>query len=102
MVKWRKLPAFNPRVGMSKKQYKIAPEIKADILKRIKEDGLPVAKAAEEHGVTTTTIYKWLGGSAKGSPSWAEFSRLKRERDEYLRLIGDLTVKLSTAQKKTS
>jgi transposase-like protein len=77
---------------MSKKQHKVAPEVKADILRRIKDDGLPVAKAAEEHGVTTTTIYKWLGGSAKGSPSWAEFSRLKRERDEYLRLIGLHTI----------
>lgn len=87
---------------MSKKQHKVVPEVKRDILKRIKEDGVSVSKAAEEHGVSTATIYTWLGASTKAQPTWAEFAKLKRERDEYLRLIGDLTVKLSTAQKKNS
>jgi len=87
---------------MSKKQHKVAPEVKADILRRIKEDGVPVSKAAEEHGISTATIYTWLGASTKAAPTWAEFAKLKRECDEYLRLIGDLTVKLSTAQKKNS
>ena len=86
---------------MGKKQYKVAPEVKADILKRIKDDGLPVAKAAEEHGVSTATIYGWLGASAKTAPSWSEFAKLKRERDELIRIIGDLTVQMSTTQKKT-
>ena len=87
---------------MSKKLHRVAPEVKTDILKRIKEDGVPVAKVAEEHGVSTATIYTWLGTSTKATPTWAEFAKLKRESDEYLRLIGDLTVKLSTAQKKSS
>lgn len=87
---------------MSKKQHKVAPEVKAEILKRIKEDGLPVAKAAEEYGVSTASIYSWLGASAKAAPTWAAYAKLKRERDEYLRLIGDLTVKLSTAEKRGS
>ena len=87
---------------MSKKLHRVAPEVKTDILRRIKEDGVPVAKVAEEHGVSTVTIYTWLGTSTKVAPTWAEFVKLKRESDEYLRLIGDLTVKLSTAQKKSS
>ena len=85
---------------MGKKQYKVAPEVKAEILKRIKDDGVPVAKAAEEHGVSTATIYGWLGASAKAAPSWSEFAKLKRERDDLVRIIGDLTIQLSTAQKK--
>lgn len=87
---------------MSKKLHRVTPEVKTDILKRIKEDGVPVAKAAEEHGVSTATIYTWLGTSTKATPTWAEFAKLKRECDEYLRIIGDITVKLSTAQKKSS
>jgi transposase-like protein len=87
---------------MGKKQYKIAPEVKTDILKRIKDDGLPVAKAAEEHGVSTATIYSWLGASVQAAPSWSEFAKLKRERDEFLRVIGELTVQLSVTQKKGS
>ena len=86
---------------MSKKHHKVAPEVKAEILRRIKDEGITVSSASEEHGVTTNTIYRWLGSGTKAAPSWAEFSRLKRERDEYLRLIGDLTVKLSTTQKKS-
>lgn len=85
---------------MNKKSYRIAPEVKADILKRIKEDGVSVATAATEHGVHETTIYGWLGTGASGTPSWSEFAKLKKERDELLRLVGELTVRLSTAQKK--
>jgi transposase-like protein len=86
---------------MSKKTYKIAPEVKTEILRRIKEEGIPVSQAAQEHGVTTTTIYTWLGSGTKRAPSWSEFSRLNRQKDDLLRLLGDLTVQLSTAQKKS-
>ena len=86
---------------MPKKQYRVAPEVKADILKRVKEDGVSVAEAAKEHGLSESTIYTWLGTGAAGSPSWAEYAKLKRERDELLRVVGELTVKLSTAQKKS-
>lgn len=83
------------------KTYKIASEVKTDIIRRIKEEGIPVAQAAKEHGLHESTIYTWLGKGAKGSPSWSEFSRLKRERDELLKLVGELTVKNSIAQKKS-
>ncbi|MDP3794533.1 MAG: transposase [bacterium] len=85
---------------MSKKTHKIAPEVKAEILRRVKEEGVSVSQASQEHGVTTTTIYTWLGAGVNSAPSWSEFSRLKREKDDLLRLLGDLTVRLSTAQKK--
>jgi transposase-like protein len=48
------------------KKHKIAPEVKADILRRVKEEGVPVAQAAKDHGVSENTIYSWLGGAAKG------------------------------------
>jgi len=83
------------------KKHKIAPEVKTDILRRIKEEGVPVAQAAKDHGVSEQSIYSWLGGAAKNAPSWMEFSRLKRERDELLRIVGELTVRASTAQKKS-
>ena len=86
---------------MSKKTYKIAPEVKQDILKRVKEQGISVAQAAKEHGIHESTIYNWLGTGAQGTPSWSEFSRLRKERDELLRLVGELTVKLSGTQKKS-
>jgi transposase-like protein len=86
---------------MSKKQNKIAPEVKAEVIRRIKEDGISISQAAEEHGITTKTIYNWLGVETRSTPSWSEFARLKKEKDDLLRLLGDLTVKLSVAQKKS-
>jgi len=69
------------------KNYKIAPDVKTDILRRVKEEGVPVAQAAKDHGVSEASIYAWLGDGAKGAPTWTEFSKLKRERDELLREI---------------
>lgn len=82
-------------------KHRLAPEVKADIVRRIKEEGITVQQAAKEHGVHETTVYGWLGGGVKGAPTYAEVSRLKKENDEYIRIIGELTVKLSTAQKKS-
>ena len=85
---------------MNKKQYKIVPEVKADILKRVKEDGIPVAQAAKDHGIHESTIYGWLGSGIQAAPSWTEFAKLQKQNKELFALIGELTVQLSTAQKK--
>lgn len=83
-----------------KKNYRIAPEVKAQIINRVKNEGVPVATAASEHGVAEGTIYAWLGRGAKGQPTWMEMAKLKKENQALLALVGELTVKLSTAQKK--
>ena len=51
------------------KRYKIAPEVRTDIICRIKEEGISVAQAAKEHGISDAAIYGWLGKGTKGSPS---------------------------------
>jgi len=86
---------------MSKK-HRITPDLKADILKRIKDEGIPVAQAASEHGIRESTIYRWLTKGASGSPSWSEFSKVQKQNRELLELVGELTLRLSTAQKKIS
>lgn len=84
-----------------KKAFKISAETKEQILKRIKEERLPVAKVAEEHGISPNTIYGWLGKIIKAQPSWKEFSGLQKQNKELLALVGELTIKLSQAQKKS-
>lgn len=84
----------------NKKSYRVPPEVKADILKRVKEEGISVAQAAKDHGIHETTIYGWLGSGAKGAPSWSEFARIQKQNKELFALIGELTVRLSEAQKK--
>ena len=85
---------------MSKKHHKVPPEVKADILRRVKEEGVTVAQAAKDHGIHETTIYGWIGEGAQGAPSWSEFSKLQKQNKELFALIGELTVRLSEVQKR--
>jgi transposase-like protein len=85
---------------MPKGKYKIAPEVKEQILKRLKDDGVSVSQLAEEHGISSQTIYGWLGKGVTAPPSVLEVSRLKRENQTLMEIIGRLTVKLSLAEKK--
>lgn len=81
------------------KKYRIAPELREQILARIKNEGVSVLQAAKDHGVSNRTIYQWLGGNADG-PSYAETAKLKRENKALLELVGEMTLKLSETQKK--
>lgn len=85
---------------MPKGKYKVSPEVKQQILKRIKEEGVSVTQAAEEHGLSTQTIYGWIAKGITAPPSVLELSRLKRENQTLHEIIGRLTVKLSLAEKK--
>jgi len=82
------------------KKHRIAPEIKEQIINRIKNDGVTVATAAKDHGVSEASIYDWLGKKVNGVPSILEMNKLKRENTELLRLVGEITLKLSETQKK--
>ncbi|MGH7930963.1 MAG: transposase [Candidatus Binatia bacterium] len=84
-----------------KKTHRVAPEVKQEILGKIKEQGLTVKQAVEQYGVSDNTIYGWLSKGATGAPTWGELNRVKRENQQLLNLVGELTVKLSTAQKKS-
>ena len=84
---------------MTKKLHRISKEVKDQILRRIKEEGISVTQAAEEHGVSTQSIYAWLTKGVSRNPSWLEVARLK-ENKALLELVGEITLKLSASQKK--
>jgi transposase-like protein len=84
-----------------KKHHRIAADVKADILRRVKEEGVSMAQAAKDHGISEGTIYGWMVTGATGAPSWAEFSRLQKQNRELLELVGEITLKLSMAQKNS-
>lgn len=77
----------------------IAKEIKEEILKRIKEDGVSVKDAAAEHGISTKAIYNWMRSKGMASANILEISRLKRENKELLEIIGRLTHDLKRSKK---
>lgn len=84
----------------SKRGYRVAKEVKEQILKRIKEEGISVSQASQEHGISTQTIYGWLTKGATANPSWNEIAKLKKENRTLLELVGEMTLKLSESQKK--
>ena len=83
------------------KPHCIAPDVKEQILKRIKDDGISVAQAAKDHGIHETTIYGWLSSGVSAIPTLRELRMLKKENEMLKTLVGELTIKLSHTQKKS-
>jgi len=81
------------------KQYRIASDLKEQVLNRIKNDGISVSQAASDHGISNRTIYGWLKQGTESGPTLNEV-KLNKEVKELHTLIGELTVRLSQAQKK--
>lgn len=82
-----------PKVMVSK-------DIKEQILKRIRDDGVPVSQAASEHGIKSNTIYTWLSKTVNAGPSILEMSKLRRENQMLKELLGQITMEMSLEKKK--
>ncbi len=85
---------------MAKQGFRIAKEIKDEIITKLRSDGLSVMDAAKQYGISDKTIYNWLGTKAKGSVSLIELNRVKKENDQLKQLTGDITLKLSAQEKR--
>jgi len=82
------------------KKHRTAPEVKEQIINRIKNDGVSVVQAAKDHGISEATIYGWISKRVEGQPTLSEIIRLKKENQQLLMLVGEVTLKLSETQKK--
>jgi transposase len=69
---------------------KINPEIKDRITAKIKNDGLSVREAAAEFGLSTKTIYTWIGAKGRVEPGVIEMGKLRRENEFLKQLLGQL------------
>ncbi len=78
---------------------RIPKEIKDEVLARIKQ-GHKVPQLASEYGISTKTIYNWLSSGVAVEVSALEHARVKRERDDLLRLVGNLTLEVEKRKKK--
>jgi len=83
------------------KKHKIAKEVKDQIIDRIKNGGVSVSRAGQEHGVSVNTIYTWLSRKTDGSPGALETVRLRKENKELKELVGEITLQMSKSKKKT-
>ena len=77
----------------------IPKEIKEQILKRVKEEGITVIQAAKDAGISPKTIYNWMRSKTLSDGSILEISRLKRENRELAEIIGRLTHNLTRSKK---
>lgn len=79
-----------------------AKEIKDEVLKRIR-GGEKVAVVAKAHGIHEVTVRNWLERDTElgGSAQILEVSRLKREVEGLLRLVGQLTYDSDNQKKKS-
>ena len=75
-------------------------DVKQQILERVKQGDKPISEIAQEHGLNVKTIYNWLSKGAKVQPTWRELTKLRKEKQTLLEIIGRLTVKLSPGEKK--
>ena len=67
---------------------RIDPQIKEQILARIKNEGINGTKAAQDAGVSPKTVYGWLARKAgAGDPLW-ENNRSNRFRSRISRRTG--------------
>ena len=78
------------------------PAIKAEILDKVKNHGLPVSQASKQYGIRANVIYAWMSHESGNSSAslMVELSRTKRELDNAYRIIGELTVKNHTPLSK--
>lgn len=77
---------------------RIPSEIKSQVLTRAKE-GIPVVQLSNEHGISTKTIYAWIAKSSGVTPDLLTFAKLKREKEDLLKLVGEISLRLSRREK---
>jgi len=78
----------------------VSADVKQQILKRMKEDGVSVAQLAQEHGISDKTIYGWVSKGLTGQVSLMQLGKLKRENQALRELLGKVLFESAMAQKK--
>lgn len=77
----------------------VAREIKEEMLGKIRA-GASVKEVAEQYGVNPATVYTWLHAGAGGRRNEIlEISRLRRENESLLKLLGKTLYDQSVGKK---
>jgi transposase-like protein len=71
----------------------IDPQLKAEIVAKIRNDGMSVSEASAQYGVISKSIYTWLKeGVVDGNRNLIlENNKLKKELEIAYRILGRLT-----------
>lgn len=76
-------------------------DIKEAVLKDIKDNGMIAAEAARKHQIHPRLVYSWLASSSSKSSGGLQYevNKLKRQNQELLALVGQLTLELKSFKK---
>jgi len=77
---------------------RISLEIGDKIVEKIKNDGLSVYQAAQEFGISTNTIYGWLGKGKIGADT-LELGKLRRENQQLKMIIAEVMLDAGKGKK---
>lgn len=77
------------------------PAVKAEVLRKIRDEGMSVTEASKTYSVFSKTIYRWLKENVvSSSPNLIlENNRLKKENEQLYNLLGRATVEMKKLKK---
>lgn len=76
------------------------PAVKAEVVAKIRDEGLRVADAATRYNVSSKSIYTWLReGVVDGNRNLIlENNRLKKENEQLYKLLGRATAEMQKSK----
>ena len=79
----------------------VDPSIKAEIIRKVRDEGLRVVEASDQYNISSKSIYTWLREAVvDGNRSLIlENNRLKKELEQAYRLLGRATAEMQKSKK---
>lgn len=76
------------------------PKLKAEVVSKIRDEGMTVSEASTRYGFTSKTIYTWLrDGVVDGNRNLIlENNKLKKELEMAYRLLGRATAEMQKSK----
>lgn len=76
------------------------PAVKAEIIRKVRHEGLRVSEASATYGVGSKAIYRWLRDGVVNSDRnlILENNKLKKEIEQLYRLLGRATAEMQRSK----
>ncbi len=73
------------------------PKLRAEIVRKIRDEGMSVTDASATYGISSKSIYTWLrDGVVDGNRNLIlELNRLRKENEQLYKLLGRATAEMN-------